>query len=143
MTPRGSIRVPRKFITNHLNVDWFTHLKPDIANKRFINPWLKFTHPVKSIRFQHYVTRIYRLLQRWVYARMKMNLPQSGLGIRGRCTIGGTCCRVVRVRRWRGARLLRSRLAGRGTANGGTSRWRSGTLLLVVVLERHGCVFDR
>lgn len=40
--------LPRKFIANHLNIHVLTETKPHVANKVFINPGLKFTHPLRT-----------------------------------------------------------------------------------------------
>ena len=39
------INLPRELITNHLDVDSFVHVIPQVADKVFINPWLEFAHP--------------------------------------------------------------------------------------------------
>ena len=37
--------LPREFVTDHLDVDLFTHAKPHTTDKVLINPWFEFTHP--------------------------------------------------------------------------------------------------
>ena len=40
-------RVPRKLVANHLHINCFAQLIPNISNKRLINPWFEFTHPIR------------------------------------------------------------------------------------------------
>ena len=37
--------VPRELVTDHLNVDLFTHLEPQVADEVLVNPGLELSHP--------------------------------------------------------------------------------------------------
>src|SRR5271170_946758 len=39
------IEIPSELITNHFDVDLFSHGVPDISDGLFIDPWFQFTHP--------------------------------------------------------------------------------------------------
>ncbi len=41
----GISRLPRKFVSNHLDIDLLTHAEPDRANEVLINPRFELTHP--------------------------------------------------------------------------------------------------
>lgn len=66
--------LPRKLVADHLHADLLAHLKPQVAHKVLIDPWLQFTHPsLLSVLFHGqriiYLTRVSssgRLLERLV-----------------------------------------------------------------------------
>ena len=41
--------LPREFVSNHLDIDLFTHIVPYTAHKVLVDPWLKLAHPIIGI----------------------------------------------------------------------------------------------
>lgn len=122
--------LPGELVTNHLNINLFTHLEPKVANEVFVDPWLELTHPV----FDRLMLTIDFL--GIVGLRRYHNIPESGLAVTTllRCSSRG----LTRSASERGGRRIS--LAGHIGVGRGRSTGRCSAVLLVlvfVVLERH------
>ena len=71
--------VPRKLVTNHLDVDIFAELEPDVANKVLIDPRLKFTHPNKVSQLASHRVQLKGTYHRVVLLpSVALPLPEGG-----------------------------------------------------------------